>query len=167
MSLCGGAHELIVRDGEAPPHRPESPCDLIDELLRRDSAIGRLGCDLLPVLVHADEEMDVIAGEPPIPRDRVGADFLERMAEVWITVGVVYCSCQVETRQSSALPGRRRDRAARLYVRACALRRSRPDLRRAWSRRLGRCRLPHAHPTAAARGPRAREPWRPRAPACT
>ena len=75
-----GAHELVVRDAEPPPHRLESFRNLIDERLRRNSAIRSGLRDLLAVLVHADQEPHLLAEKTMVAGDDVRADLLERMA---------------------------------------------------------------------------------------
>ena len=89
MLLVGRADELIVGDAELLPHRLEVIGERIDERLRRDPLRLRGLFDLLPVLVHADEEVHVVAAQAPIARDRVRADLLVRVAEVWVAVRVV------------------------------------------------------------------------------
>ena len=84
-----GADELVVRDAEPLPHRAEAIGERVDQRLRRDALrFGGLR-DLLPVLVHPDEEVDVVAAQAAIPRDGVGADLLVRVSEVRVAVGVV------------------------------------------------------------------------------
>jgi len=73
----GGADELIVRDAEPLPHRAERVRELVHELLRRNAPLLRGLRHLLPVLVHADEKVHVIAPKPVVPRHRVGADLLQ------------------------------------------------------------------------------------------
>ena len=59
------------------------------------SACGAMPCcvggllDLLSVLVHADEEVHVVAAQAAISRDGVGADLLVRVTDVRIAVRVV------------------------------------------------------------------------------
>ena len=60
---------------------------------------------LLPVLVHADQQMDIIAAETAIAGNHIGADLFERMAKVRITVGVIDGSRQVEARHPGKLIG--------------------------------------------------------------
>ena len=74
---------------------------------------------LLAVLVHADQEPDVVAAQPAIPRDAVGADLLVGVAEVRVAVGVVDGGGEVEPGHSglarpagSGPPARRRSAAA-------------------------------------------------------
>ncbi len=96
----GGADEPIVRDPEPQPGVLEAGRDLIDELLRRDAALGRRLGDLLSVLVHPHEKMDVVAGEALVSRDGVGADFLESVTEVRIAIGVINGGREIETAHS-------------------------------------------------------------------
>ena len=112
--------ELIVRDGQAPPHRDESLRDLIHQLLGFDTSVGGLERDLEAVLVHADQKMNVIAAKSAIARDRVGADFLERMTEMRIAIGVVDGGRNVELSQAIFLRSLRRGCVVRLVVHAAA-----------------------------------------------
>src|SRR5215213_6904519 len=91
------ANELIVRDVETLPHRGESSRDFVDELLRCFTTILRFERDLLPVLVHADEKVHVVAGEAAVTRNRIGTDLLERVPVMRIAVRIVDCSRDVES----------------------------------------------------------------------
>ena len=83
MRRVGGADELVVGDAEPAPtwlgsvrrRSSTSACGAMPALL------GGLR-DLLPVLVHPDEEVHVVAAQAAIAGDGVGADLLERVAEV-------------------------------------------------------------------------------------
>ncbi len=113
-------YELVVRDGQATPHRDESLRDLVDQLLWLDSSLRRLERDLEAVLVHADQKMNVIAAKPTIARDCVGADFLERMTEMRIAIGVIDGGRDVELSQAIFLRSLRRGCVVRLAVHAAA-----------------------------------------------
>ena len=65
------------------------PGDFVDELLWRNAALRGGLRDLLPVLVEARQELDVVAAHAAISRDGVGADLLERVADVRIAIRVV------------------------------------------------------------------------------
>ena len=112
--------ELVVGDGQATPHRDESLRDLIDKLLWFDPSLRGLERDLEAVLVHADQEMNVIATKSAIARDCVGADFLERMTEMRIAIGVVDGGRNVELSQAIFLRSLRRGCVVRLVVHAAA-----------------------------------------------
>jgi len=89
VSLVRGADELIVRHAEPLPHRAEAIGERIDERLRGGALrLGRLG-DLLAVLVHADEEVHVVAAQAAVSCDGVGADLLVGVPEMRVAVGVV------------------------------------------------------------------------------
>ena len=76
-------------DSNAPAIRSTHSCGVTPVLL------GRLQ-HRLRVLVHAHEEVDVVAPEAPVARDAVGADLLERVAEMGVAVGVVDGGGEVE-----------------------------------------------------------------------
>ncbi len=100
--LGGGPDELIVGDRQPLPHRLEAPRHLVYQLLRRQRRRrGGLG-HLLPMLVHADQEPDVVAPESVVPRDRVGPDLLVGVAEVWVAVGVIDGGGDVKPGHSAA-----------------------------------------------------------------
>jgi hypothetical protein len=108
------------------------------------AALGGGLRDLLPVLVHPDQEVDVVAAQAVIPRDGVRADLLERVPEVRIAVGVVDRGGEEEarghaTRRSSL--ARRRSRPPR---HRCPLRPRRS------SRRVHRAGPPPTAPPADA-----------------
>jgi hypothetical protein len=91
-----GADELVVREPERGPHRLEARGDAIDELLRREAGRLRGLRDLLAVLVHADQEPDVVTEVPVEAADGVGADLLEGVPEMRVAVGVVDGGREVE-----------------------------------------------------------------------
>ncbi len=62
---------------------------LIDQGLRSDALVGRGLGHFLAVLVHADEEPDVVPLQPVISRDAVGADLFEGVAHVGVAVRIV------------------------------------------------------------------------------
>ena len=81
------ARRALFNGVESPfGRRAQALGDAVHELLRRRARrLGRLR-DLLPVLVHPDEEVDVVAAQPVKARDRVGADLLEGVAEVRVAM---------------------------------------------------------------------------------
>ncbi len=92
MGRVGRADELIVRDSE---ESPDLLCALgysVYQFLGRHFSFGRGLRDLLSVLVHSDEEVDLIAHEAVIACYGVGADFLERVTLVRISRGVIDCA---------------------------------------------------------------------------
>ena len=89
MPRVGGPDPVVVAALQPLPEALEP---------RRHEVHPGLGLDLvlfgglehgLGVLVHAHEEMDVVAPEPPVTRDAVGAHLLERVAEMGVAVGIV------------------------------------------------------------------------------
>jgi hypothetical protein len=102
-----GTHKLVVRDAEALPHRGELSGDVVHEGLRCEAGLlGRLR-DLLAVLVHPDEEPDVVAHLAVEAADGVGADLLQGVPEVRLAVGVINGAGEVEAchGQASVLGG--------------------------------------------------------------
>ena len=82
------------------PHRLKVRGDLVDERL-----LGHAGCrgrlrDLLPMFVHADHEVHVAAELALETRDGVGADFLERVTDMRVTVRVVDGGGDIEARHA-------------------------------------------------------------------
>src|SRR5689334_11277511 len=86
-----GAHELIVGDAEQRPDLFRALGDSVNQLLWRDFSLSGSLRDLLSVLVHSDEEVDVVAFQPVVTGNRVGADFLERVTLMGISGRVVDC----------------------------------------------------------------------------
>jgi hypothetical protein len=70
-----GADELVVRDGEPRPGALERLRDAVHERLRLEPRLRRGLRDLLPVLVHPDQEVTSVAGQPAVPGDRVAPIF--------------------------------------------------------------------------------------------
>src|SRR6266566_585978 len=62
--------------------------------------VGARGCleHGLAVLVHPHEKVHLIAPQPPIARDAIGADFLQGVSQVRIAVGVIDGCGEVELR---------------------------------------------------------------------
>ena len=52
--------KLVVRDADLAPDFAGALGDGVDELLGRNSSFGRGLRDLLTVLVHADQKVDII-----------------------------------------------------------------------------------------------------------
>ena len=61
----------------------------IDKLLRRDALLLRRLLHLLPVLIDAGEEKNVVAFQPVIAREHIGEHLLVSVADVRRAVGVV------------------------------------------------------------------------------
>src|SRR5258708_31382201 len=83
------ANELVVGDAEPLPHGREAIGKPVHERLWSDALLCGGLFDLLPVLIHPDEEVDVVATKAMIPGNRIRTDLLVRMTDVGITVGVV------------------------------------------------------------------------------
>src|SRR5688572_30625596 len=56
------------------------------------------------MLVHACQEVDLVAGQPPISRDHVGADLFVGVAYVRFTIRVVDGGRQIEAARHQAGP---------------------------------------------------------------
>src|SRR6267378_1968116 len=78
----------------------------VDQFLGRDFPLGGRLRDLLAVFVHPDEKMHVVAEEAMITCNYIGADFLEGVALVWISGGVVDRRCELVL--GHLMAGRRR-----------------------------------------------------------
>ena len=84
-----GADEVGVGDAHAAPEVAEGLRDLVGELLRGDAGGDGGALDLLPVLVGAGEEEDVLAEEAVAAGEDVGDDGGVGVADVGACVDVV------------------------------------------------------------------------------
>ena len=84
-----GPDEVVVRQPQAAPDVQERLGDPVDPFRGGRSLLLRLLLDLLPVLVHPDEKVDVVPAGAPVPGDHVGADLLDRVSQVRVAVRVV------------------------------------------------------------------------------
>src|SRR5205814_9789686 len=82
-------YELIVGDAEQAPDFARALGNGVDQFLRRHFSIGCGLRDLLAVFVHPDQEVDLVASQPMIAGNGVGADFLECMTLMRISGGVI------------------------------------------------------------------------------
>ena len=82
-------NELIVGDAEQAPDFARALGNGVDQFLRRHFSIGCGLRDLLAVFVHPDQEVDLVASQPMIAGNGVGADFLECMTLMRISGGVI------------------------------------------------------------------------------
>jgi hypothetical protein len=98
VALAGRADEavallavlpVLALHAERAPRLVEARRDLVDQLLRREAALGRGLLDLLAVLVGAGEEAGVVPAHPVEPGDRVAHHGGVRVAEVRDVVDVV------------------------------------------------------------------------------
>ena len=94
----GSAHELVVRNLQTTPHRAKVFSDSIHELARGEPSVFCSLRDLVAVLVHPDQEPDVVAHLAAEAADGVGADLLEGVAQMRLAVGVVDGGGEVEAR---------------------------------------------------------------------
>lgn len=83
-----GADEVVERQVQRRAQAEEQPGVARHEVGRRHAfALG--GLDVLEaVLVGAGQEPDIVAPQPPVARERVGDDVLERMADMRLGVDV-------------------------------------------------------------------------------
>ena len=99
-ALQNGAHTLfvtiirrrgpaVVFDTELSPQIHKFRGDGIHEFLRRDALLFRGLLDLLPVLINAREEENMIAREPVIAGNDVGEHLLVGMADVRRAIRVI------------------------------------------------------------------------------
>ena len=89
LARLGGANEVIVGNLELAPKLLEVRSLAVGPLLRRHVVLGRGLGDLLAVLVHTSQELDVIAGGAAIASLNVGNDGGISRAQVRIGVDVV------------------------------------------------------------------------------
>ncbi len=103
MPRLGRADPVVVAALQAAPIALEGRGHPVDPDLRLEPVLlGRLQ-HRLRMLVHAHEEVDVVAAKATVARDAVGADLLERVAEVRVAVGVVDGGREVELGQRALL----------------------------------------------------------------
>ena len=74
---------------------------LVHPVLGGHAGAGRRLDHRLAVLVHPHHEVHGVIAEAVVARDAVGADLLERVAEMGIAVGVVDRGSEVELRHRS------------------------------------------------------------------
>ena len=86
---------MVVGDAKQRPDFAGALGNGVDELLRRHFSLGGGLRDFLTVLVHPDQEMDIVTLQAVIAGNRVGADLLEGMALVGIGGGVIDCRGEV------------------------------------------------------------------------
>ena len=89
LARLGGADEVIVGDLELAPKLLEVRSLAVGPLLRRHVVLGCGLGDLLAVLVHAGQKLDVIAGRAAIACLNIGDDGGISRAQVRIGVDVV------------------------------------------------------------------------------
>ena len=89
LTRLGGADEVVVGNLELAPKLLEVRSLAVGPLLRRHVVLGCGLGDLLAVLVHAGQELDVIAGRAAIASLNVGDDGGISRAQVRIGVDVV------------------------------------------------------------------------------
>src|SRR5260221_68684 len=82
-------HASRERLAETLPYGREAIGKPVHERLWSDALLCGGLFDLLPVLIHPDEEVDVVATKAMIPGNRIRTDLLVRMTDVGITVGIV------------------------------------------------------------------------------
>jgi hypothetical protein len=58
------------------------------------------------MLIHPHEEVHLISAEPAIPSDTIGADLLQRMAEMGVSIGIIDRGGQVELGHCSSFKSR-------------------------------------------------------------
>src|SRR5207302_1060901 len=96
VALLGGADEIVVADVELAPHLVMLGHDAVGQLDGQDSFLRRGALDLLPMLVGAGQEPDVVAHPPAMPRDDVRDDVLVHVSDVRIVIDVMDGGSDVE-----------------------------------------------------------------------
>ena len=89
VDVLGGPDEAVVADVVPVPQRAERRRDDVAVLLLGDAPLARDPLDVLPVLVGAGQEEDVLPPEAPRARQRVGGDRRVGVADVRHVVDVV------------------------------------------------------------------------------
>ena len=89
VERVGGRRPAGVLHVEFVPQGDELRRDFIHELLRLDALFFRRLLDLLPVLIDAREEENVVAFQPVITREDIGEHLLVSVADVRRAVGVI------------------------------------------------------------------------------
>ncbi len=98
VTRLGGANPVVVAAPQPLPVSREHLRHPVHPCLRRHLR-ARGGLDHgLAVLVHPHQEVDVVLLEAAIARDAVGPDFLERVAQVGVAVGIIDRGGEVELR---------------------------------------------------------------------
>ncbi len=78
-----------MADGQSIPGLREDLGEHVHPRLWCEVRLGGGSQDGLGVLVHADDEANVIATQTAVAGDRIGTDLLERVAQVGVAVRVV------------------------------------------------------------------------------
>jgi hypothetical protein len=93
-----GPNPVIVAAVEPSPKVGKAGCHAVNPVLRRDTGLGGSLQDRLAVLVHAHDEVDLIAAHAAVPGDAVGADLLQGVPQMGVAVGVIDGGGQVKLR---------------------------------------------------------------------
>ena len=88
MHRVGRAHELIISGVHQIPDALDLSRDVIHMLLRGDACGLGLLLNLLAMLVRAGLEINVIAGQALVTRDRVGQHDLIGVADMRLCRGI-------------------------------------------------------------------------------
>ncbi len=97
----GCADEVVVADPQPVPGLREHGGHPVHPGLRAEAGVGGGLQDRLRMLVHSDDEVDVVSAKPPVAGDGVGADLLEGVPEMRVAVGVIDGRGDVELGQQS------------------------------------------------------------------
>src|SRR5215217_2272910 len=111
MMRRGRANERVVRDAQRIPGVAKQPADMIRLGKRCETRDSGGASDLEAVVVGPDEQANVVAAKATVPRDGVGADLLEGVPEMRLTVGVLDGGRDVEVGHGRAPGGDARERA--------------------------------------------------------
>ena len=105
MAFLSRSDEVVVAYVQLVPGIREATRELVHPLFRSHPGLGGGLQDSLRVLIHPHHEQHVVAPQPPVAGDRVGADLLECVAQVRVTVRVVDSCSDVESgqRESSSV----------------------------------------------------------------
>ena len=101
--LIRGRGPAVISHIQLAPERDELVRDAGDEFFWRKSGLLRAFLHLLPVLIHAREEIYFPTTEPLITRHDIGQDFFIRMADVRRRIRVINGGGEVVGFQSSRI----------------------------------------------------------------
>ena len=89
MALLGGADQVVIGNAHRVAHGPEIGRDPVGEGLRIHAGVGGGLLHLLPVLIGAGQEEDVVTVQPLEPRHHVSSDGGIGMADMRRAIHVV------------------------------------------------------------------------------
>ena len=98
VARLGRTDPIVIAAEQPPPVVGERRGHPIDPLARRHTGALRRLNHRLAVLVHSHHEVDLLAAQPPVAGDAVGADLLQGVPQVGIAIGIIDGGGEVELR---------------------------------------------------------------------